>query len=90
MAGRILRAGGRLYRPGQDLRGAYGDGLLLFPIEEISPIAYRESEGTPLRFTGHRGPHTLNIRENTALFDYYDDRFSLLAGLRRLRQSRAG
>jgi hypothetical protein len=89
MAGSILNHAGRRYRPGQDLRGSYGDGLLLFEIVELSPGAYRESQCLDLRF-GHRGgPHTLNIRANNVLFDYYDERLSAVAGLRRLRQSRA-
>jgi hypothetical protein len=88
MGGGILRYGNRLYRPGQDLRRAYGDGLLLFRVEELSHTAYQETEHMHLGFTNHHGPHTLNIRGTRALFDYYHDRVSPLAGLRRLRQSR--
>jgi hypothetical protein len=90
MAGAILERGGQLYRPGQDLRRGYGDGLLLFHIAELSRTAYRETQCLELRFRERGGPHTLNIRGNRALFDFYDNRFSLLAGVRRLRQSRAG
>jgi hypothetical protein len=90
MGGLILARDGRLYRPGQDLRGDYGDGALLFPIEELSPTAYREGKPADLRFASCRGPHTLNLRGSTALFDFYENRFSLLAGLRRVRQSRVG
>ena len=88
MGGSILSRNGELYRPGQDLRGAYGDGLLLFRIEELSPARYQETDSGSLRFTRWRGPHTLNVRGNKALVDLYEDRFSPLAGLRRLRQSR--
>jgi hypothetical protein len=90
MGGGLFERDGKLYRPGQDLRGAYGDGLLLFRIEELSTATYSEEKCTNLKFNARRGPHTLNIRGNMALFDFYDDRISLLAGLRRLRQSRAG
>ena len=90
MAGLLLTNGGELFRPGQDLRHRYGDAVLLFRIEELSPTRYRESEAARLGFSCHCGPHTLNLSGSTALFDYYDDRFSLLAGFRRLRQSRAG
>jgi hypothetical protein len=90
MGGLLFKRGGRLYRPGQDLRRGYGQGLILFEVEELSPTAYRETERLELSFKSHNGPHTLSIRGNRALFDYYDDRFSLLAGVRRLKQSRAG
>jgi hypothetical protein len=90
MGGGIFERDGKLYRSGQDLRVAYGDGLLLFRIEELSPMTYSEEQCASLKFSACRGPHTLNIRGNMALFDFYDDRISLLAGLRRLRQSRAG
>ena len=90
MAGLVLTNGGDLFRPGQDLRHRYGDAVLLFRIEELSPARYRESESARLGFSGHCGPHTLNLSGSTALFDYYDERFSLLAGFRRLRQSRVG
>jgi hypothetical protein len=90
MGGGIFERSGTIYRSGQDLRLAYGDGLLLFRIEELSRDTYREEPCAALKFSARRGPHTLNIRGNMALFDFYDDRISLLAGLRRLRQSRAG
>lgn len=90
MGGLILDHGGGQYRVGQDFRRGYGDGLLLFRIDELSRIAYRESEVGSLRFQRRRGPHTLNIRGSQCLFDYYDNRFSLFAGARRLKQRRAG
>ena len=66
----------------------YGDGIVLFKVDEISRDSYRESEVARLRFKRHRGPHTLNIRGGKVMFDYYDDRAHPLAGLRRLRQRR--
>ena len=86
MGGAILHRHGQLFRFGQDLRGRYGDGLIAFRIEEISRTAYRETQCGEIRFASHRGPHTLNFRGHTALFDYYDERLSPLAGVRRLRQ----
>jgi hypothetical protein len=89
MGGGILTLAEGRFRPGQDSRRGYGDGLILFRIEEISPTAYRESEAATLRFTSVRGPHTLNLRGNRALFDFYRDRLTPLAGWRRLRQARS-
>lgn len=89
MGGSILRLDSQLFRPGQDFRRGYGDGIMLFRIDELSHARYREEPSATLRFTKHRGPHTLNLREGEAVFDYYDDQLTPLAGWRRLKQSRA-
>jgi hypothetical protein len=85
MAGEIVSLDGRLLRLGQDDSGGYGDGLMVFAIEEIGSDRYRETLTKTLRFDDVRGPHTLNFQNGTAVFDWYLDRFSLLAGVRRLR-----
>ncbi|TMJ13063.1 MAG: hypothetical protein E6G94_12460 [Alphaproteobacteria bacterium] len=85
MAGQILHAeAGLLLRLGQDFRMDYGDGIFAFAIEEMSASAYREREIGELRFSGVRGPHTLNVRGGELLFDWYVDSVSPAAGLRRL------
>lgn len=84
MGGAIIEQDGRLIRLGQDFSGAYGDGLLTFEIEELSPERYREREIGRLAFTDRKGPHTLNIRNGQAVFDWYRDRLTPLAGVRRL------
>jgi hypothetical protein len=84
MAGQLVRSGGRLLRLGQDGTGAYGDGLALFEVQEIGPHAYREVAAGGLRFDGLKGPHTLNFQGGRAAFDWYRDRVSPLAGVRRL------
>ncbi|HEX8644453.1 MAG TPA: hypothetical protein VF702_11135 [Allosphingosinicella sp.] len=88
MAGSILRLDGVYVRLGQDDSGGYGDGLMVFAIEEISPGRYRETLASRLRFEDVRGPHTLNFKGGTALFDWYRDGVSLFAGVRRLRGRR--
>lgn len=85
MAGAILRHCGHLYRLGQDFQGGYGDGLFVFRIDELTPTSYCESLLHGFRFKGAKGPHTLNFKDGTALFDWYRDRFSLLSGVRRFR-----
>jgi hypothetical protein len=86
MAGEIVAApDGRLVRLGQDDSGGYGDGLVRFEIELLDPQTYSERLTGRLRFDGIKGPHTLNFRGGTALFDWYRERFSPLAGIRRLR-----
>lgn len=83
MAGTISQMGDQILRIGQDLRGAYGDGVILFRIERLSATDYCEVPHRALRFDHVRGPHTLNWGKNTVLFDFYRDRFSPLAGIRR-------
>jgi hypothetical protein len=85
MGGAILRLGDRLFRFGQDFQGGYGDGVILFEILELSPNRYSERELGTIRFRDRRGPHTLNWSDGELLFDWYDDRFAPLAGVRRLR-----
>jgi hypothetical protein len=82
-------------RLGQDDSGGYGDGLMVFAIEEICADRYHETLMRTIRFEDIRGPHTLNFHDGRAVFDWYRDRFSLLAGVRRLRgrihvQSKSG
>ena len=84
MGGAIVEQGARLFRLGQDFRFGYGDGLFAFEIEALSPDDYRERPLGSLRFDEVRGPHTLNIRGGELVFDWYVDRFSPLAGFRRL------
>jgi hypothetical protein len=84
MGGCIVEQDGRLYRIGQDFRSDYGDGLAVFEIETLTGEDYREREVGALRFSGVKGPHTLNLKDGQLLFDWYRDRFSPLAGVRRL------
>ncbi len=85
MAGAILSSGGTRLRFGQDGRRDYGDGVVLFRIEALSADDYRETRLGELRFDEVHGPHTLNFRAGSMVFDWYRNRFSLLAGLRRLQ-----
>jgi hypothetical protein len=85
MAGAILPAGGALLRFGQDGRRGYGDGIVLFRIDRLSADDYRETRLGELRFDEVHGPHTLNFRAGSVVFDWYRDRFSPLAGIRRLQ-----
>jgi hypothetical protein len=87
MGGLILGHRGQSYRIGQDSRGAYGDGVMVFRIDALTTDVYRETRVGEWRFGSCRGPHTLNAAGDGLLFDYYADRFSLLAGARRLRSA---
>jgi hypothetical protein len=90
MGGPLFVHEGRLYRAGQDLTGAYGDGLCFFRVEALDEATYHELACGRLRFRSQRGPHTIGFREGKVVFDHYSEETSLLAGFRRLRQSRSG
>ena len=89
MAGNLAMLDDRLVRVGQDFRGAYGDGLAFFHVTRIDPEGYEEQPAGSFRLNGAHGPHTLNIADGRAVFDYYDDRYSPLAGVRRFKERRA-
>jgi hypothetical protein len=76
---------GRLYRLGQDNRGAYGDGITVCEIVRLDTDHYEERPTARLRVPGRRGPHTLDRWNATAIVDLYADRRDASAGLRRLR-----
>lgn len=83
--GGFLRAGGSLFRFGQDFTGKYGDGLVVFEVQTLSPDDFGERELGTIRFEDVSGPHTLNFREGEVVFDWYRERLAPMAGLRRLR-----
>lgn len=84
MAGKILDHNGTLIRFGQDFRTGYGDGILAFRVDRLDPRGYRETEVAELSFGLVKGPHTLNRRGHSWLFDWYVERITPFAGLRRL------
>jgi hypothetical protein len=85
MGGNIIEEGGRLFRLGQDFSGDYGDGLIFFEITELSEEAYSERVISRIHFSDRNGPHTLNVRGGQIVFDWYRNRFTPRAGLRRLK-----
>lgn len=85
MAGALLRCEDRLYRLGQDCSRGYGRRTILFEVVALTRDSYRESAAGELSFSAVTGPHTFNMRGGTAYFDFYRERFSLLAGIHRLR-----
>ena len=89
MAGALLQSGDLLYRMGQDCARGYGRRILLFEVTALSRSTYEETVAGELSFASVNGPHTLNVRNGTAYFDFYRDRFALFAGLGRLRAAAA-
>ena len=85
MAGGIGRFGETLVRFGQDGSGAYGNGVYAFKIAQLSSESYLEEELGSFRFRQRKGPHTVNFSPDKAVVDWYRERFSLLAGIRRFK-----
>lgn len=96
MGGRVLDTPLGLLRFGQDNCRGYGARLNIFRIKSLSPSFYEEERIGSLMMRDYQGPHTLDVSEDgeIAVVDFYNDRFSLLAGYRRLsallRRSKAG
>ena len=84
MGGSLIEAEGRLFRLGQDSSRGYGDGLIIFEITQLTPDDYAECRIGTVRFQDRKGPHTLNVHNRKIVFDWYRDRFTLMAGIRRL------
>lgn len=84
MAGALVRDGTRLLRFGQSFLGDYGDGIFAFEVNELGPGRYRETPIGEIKFADRKGPHTLNHGGGRIVFDWYRERFSPLAGARRL------
>jgi hypothetical protein len=87
MAGNLLEQGGKLYRLGQNFESDYGDGITVFEIEQLDTTNYAERTIGKLRFTAAKGPHTFNLSPDSTkiTFDWYRDRYTPMAGVRRLR-----
>ena len=84
MAGALLRVDGRTIRFGQSFERFYGDGIIAFEVEALTPHAYRERMIGEIRFRDRIGPHTLNVREGELVFDWYRHEFDPLVAVRRL------
>ena len=84
-AGPIIAADGRLFRPGQDNRGSYGNGVTFSEIIELSTERYREVPRAQVRVAGRKGPHTLFLDGDSTVVDSYVERLSPLAGMTRLK-----
>ena len=91
MGGNCLSKDGKLYRLGQNFEVDYGDGISVFEIETLDTEHYAERHVGGLRFTGIKGPHSFNLSNDhkKVVFDWYSDRYTPMAGIRRLR-SRLG
>ena len=75
----------RLIRFGQNNEGEYGRSLSVNHITELSPKNYSEYSCGSIKMDSSFGPHSLNIYLNKIVIDYYDNEFSIFAGIRRIK-----
>jgi hypothetical protein len=88
--GPLFVADGRLFRPGQNNSGAYGNGLTVSEVSKLSLQEYVERPAFQLRIGARRGPHTLVHKENQVIVDSYLDALDPLAWLHRVRNQTSG
>lgn len=87
MGGRIYEINGSLFRFGQNNERGYGESITISEITHLTPEYYEERVCGSINIEGHLGPHSVGINADKGLIliDYYDDKFSLLSGVRRLK-----
>lgn len=83
MAGPIVDTNGHLYRIGQDGSVGYGQGVQISRIDQLTPSSYEETLMKSYRLKGVHGPHTVLGSEGGYWIDYYRDKWSIFAGVRR-------
>lgn len=83
--GPLFVSDGKLLRPGQNNSGAYGNGLTLCEVTELSMQSYVEVPRIQIRVISRNGPHTLVRKSDHLVVDSYIDIFDPLAWLHRLR-----
>lgn len=84
MAGPLLQRKADLFRLGQDCSRTYGDGIRVHRIGSLTPADYRESVTGNIRSETAKGPHTLSSFPEGHVIDKFVERFTPLAGPRRL------
>ncbi len=85
MAGTIINEAGKLYRLGQNNCMRYGDGITVSEIITLSSEQYREQFIGKIAMAGLRGPHCYNEIQQLSVFDFYTEKFSIMAGFNRLK-----
>ena len=87
MGGSIKLIKSRMLRFGQNNEGEYGESLSVIEIKELTPTSYMETHHGSIFMENAKGPHSLNLSPDLSkiVVDYYENKFSFLAGFRRLK-----
>jgi hypothetical protein len=86
MAGNIVLLEGKLYRLGQDNTHHYGKQIVVNEIMQLTPSIYEERMVNMISCSKENGPHTLNFYKHNSVIDFYEEKFSLTAGINRISQ----
>jgi len=85
MAGPVDSKNGTVLRFGQDCASRYGDGVNIFKITNLTSTEYEEIPFGEIHMTGAFGPHTFSRNGQGVILDFYKERITLMAGVRRIR-----
>lgn len=87
MAGKIILHKGKTLRFGQNSSGEYGESISLMQITVLSEQDYKEVKIGTIAIDEFSGPHSIGFNSDMSeiLLDYYSNKFSLFAGVRRIK-----
>lgn len=87
MGGKLLSYRGKILRFGQNNSGEYGESIEVIQITTLSVESYDEVRLGTLKIDNFRGPHSVSFNSDMSeiLVDYYSNKFSLFAGVRRIK-----
>ena len=87
MGGKLLSHQGRIIRFGQNNSGEYGESLSIIQVTSLSSEIYKEVKLGTLKIDNFIGPHSISFKSDMTeiLIDYYINKFSFFAGVRRLK-----
>lgn len=87
MGGRICFIENTIYRFGQDNSKGYGESITISKISLLTPENYEEQVCGRVSIENKKGPHTIDVDpiHKRILVDYYEEVFSIYAGVRRLK-----
>ncbi len=83
--GRVFKFKNKFYRFGQDCTNEYGNGLILFEINQLTDSNFSECIISSIKFKNNfKGPHNMDFSNNLLTWDFYEEKFNIFAGLRRI------
>ena len=87
MGGKIIIYKGKTLRFGQNNSGEYGESISVMQITALSEQNYKEVEIGKITIDEFSGPHSIGFNSDMSeiLIDYYSNKFSLFAGVRRIK-----
>lgn len=84
MAGCIIANESGTFRLGQENSESYGRAIIINRITELTPHRYAEQPCGEITVSDGFGPHTVTVDATGFWFDYYRNRITPMAGVRRI------